>query len=572
MICNNCGQNNDINSNVCIKCGMPLSNQMNYQQNTNNTINNVQNNKNNKILEIIKKYWIILLVLVIVVVAVFAFSKLKKKISNNSSNEENDVYNEKFSITKSESFFIKDENSDGYALFNFDGKKLTDYIYKTNKVDPYNHSLLVETLDGKKCVINDSGKEIIKCGSYKELTRHKIIYEAKNDDKTYILDTKGKKIKEFSDYVDIDTYIDPDEIVLVNNNNKYYVIDYEGDIIFDFDEIDDDDINSPSVNYKDGIVTVFYNGKTYVADIKKNKLLDTISDTNHLCVNSTDGKGNTIVLQSCASWFESVDNKRNIILYKGKKTYDKTENESCETINADNDILKCYKNYTLKLIDKNGNELLDVDTYNMSYANGKDYAKTENKTVTFYKDGKKVNQIEGSLDDYGYNDTGKYIIKVKDGYMLYGSDGKPIVDKVFTYLKTNDYATYGSIDKEKEKNVFITSDKKLSNEYYDINNSVEKYYSVNIDENTYNVVDSETGKTKLPNSTTEYTISKKGDFFVAYSYDNETTKMYNIETGKLIIDIKSKISLYDYYFTVEKDGKIEYYSYKTGKMFLSKSK
>lgn len=555
MRCRYCGEENIENATNCIKCGNPLNN-VNKQNNI------VIKNRNiiSKLKRINKKVWIGIFVVIVIILLIIFFTTKGKK----NNNEANDVYNEKFTITKSEAFFLKGEDTEGYALFSSDGKKLTDYIYKTEKATFYNHAALVENLEGKKCAINDSGKTIIKCGEYDELTNVKASFKAKKGDTTSLIDSKGKIIKSFTGYVDTDSYIDYDEFILVSNNDKYYVIDYEGDIVLTFDEIKDAD--SPSVNYSNGIISYFYNGKTYIIDIKKNKQITTLDDKNHLCVNSTDQKGNVIVLQSCTSWLDSIDKKRYIVLDKGNITYDTNNDDSCESISYFQKSLRCYKNNDIYFIDTNGKKINDANVKNIGYTDVKDYVDYKSEEVIFYKNNKEVSKVKGSLQDTGYSKEGKYIIKVSDGYMLYNSDGKPVVDKIFKKI----YSYYGNYyyAKVDDNNYVFTLNNKISDSYYSVGNNIDKYYYVETKKDTHNIVDSDTGKTVLPDSSESYKAFIRDDVVIAYTYVDGKTTMYNLKTGKEIIKVDGELKLYDYYFTYINDGTKEYYSYKTGKKFL----
>ena len=95
---------------------------------------------------------------------------IKTFFLGNKSNDKT-VYNPEFNLRESATFFIKDNDKELYALYNSDGKKLTDFDYKNSNTEFYNHAMLVENTDGKYGVINDSGKTIIKFGEYDNITR-----------------------------------------------------------------------------------------------------------------------------------------------------------------------------------------------------------------------------------------------------------------------------------------------------------------------------------------------------------------------------------------------------------------
>lgn len=553
MKCIYCNEDNLDDSTFCMKCGKKIENKTIIKK----------DNFISKLKKVNKKVWLFLVIIIIGIIFIFFIKGKKNKIKN-----EEDVYNEKFVITKSETFFLKDSDTEGYALFSSSGKRLTDYIYKTDKTTFYNHATTVETLDGKKCAINDSGKTIIKCGEYSDLTRIKATFKASKDDKTFLINSNGKTIKSFVGYVDIDSYGEYDEFILVSNDEKYYVIDFEGDIIFTFDKLKD--VNPPTVNYTNGIISYFYNGESHILDIKKNNQIISIKDKNHLCVNSTDQKGNIIVLQSCSSWYNSIDEKRYVILDKGKITFDSASDNSCESISYYQNTLRCYKENMISFIEPNGNKINEANVRDIGYTEVKDYVENKSGEVIFYKNNKAVNTVKGTLQNTGYSKEAKYILSVDGGYELYNSNGKPVINEKFKKI----YSYYGSYyyAKVDENNFVFILDNKKSDSYYSVGNNVDKYYYVETKKDVHNIVDSTTGKTKLLDSEVAYKILTKGDIIIAYVYNEGETKMYNLQNGKEFITLKGEVKFLDYYFTYSNDEVIEYYSYKTGDKFLERKK
>lgn len=511
----------------------------------------------------LNKKFLILIGVVLIIGLFFIF----KGKGSKSIKEDEDIYNEKFNLSKTNSFFIKDSETEGYALFSSNGKKLTDYKFKTNQVAFLNHAMLVETLDGKKCVLNDSGKTVVECGKYEKLSKKEALYIAEKDNKTYVINYKGKVVKEFNESVSFDTYIDSDEFVIANSKDKYYVIDFEGDTLFEFAE--EKNASSPSVNYTNGIVSVFYNKKTYIGDLKKNKKIAEIEDENHLCVNSTDQKGNVIVLASCASWFETVENKKYVILTKGKQTYDTSKDNSCKSLAYYQEGLRCYTDNGIYLIDEKGKKLNEKDIRDISFSSAKNYVAYKDGNLVFYKNNKEVAKVKGSLDEQGYVKKDKVVIRVDGGYMIYNMSGKPVTDKVFKRVNTS-YGNYFYGQLAENQFVFVTDKNKLTDVYYNVGGNVEKYFNVQVEKDVHSVVDTSNGKLVLPKSKELYHLHKKGDLYIAYNKVDDEEMLYNVETGKLLLKTKGELGLYNNYFTNKIDGKKEYYSYTTGKKFLER--
>lgn len=475
------------------------------------------------------------------------------------------IYDSEFNLRESSTFFIKDNSKNLYALYNSTGKKLTDYTYKNENVDFYNHAMLVENENGNYGVINDSGKIIVKFGEYDKLTQVGSLYLAEKGNDKYIINSKGKKVKKFNQEVTYNYFSTFNEFVILKDEKKYYIIDFEGDIIYFFDKEKNDEF--PTSSYKNGILSIFYNSENYIIDIGTNKMILKISNDEQLCVNSTDEKGTSFVLNTCSNIYQSKDKKRYIVVNKNKITYDIDNNDECDSISYVGKALRCNKDNKSYFIDINGKKNYDDVDVNMSaYATNKDFAVNNDKKVDFYKNGKKVNSVDGSLENIGIRKQKKYSILTNDGYKLYDQNGKQIGKNTYKRLYTNyDEHYYGKIDNNKF--VFILDNGKESQEYYKISNGVDKYYKVKLSEDTYAVVDSSTGKIIVDESKGDYKISKKGKKFIASTTYDEENIVYNLETGKQIIKTKDEISLLAYYFKVLTESKVQYYTY-DGKMFL----
>lgn len=576
MNCSNCGEYNLPGSNVCIRCGNTLqsvNNNMNNINGTNNSINmnnnttNMQtnnNNGNNNKKNTFKDNKKIIIIVCIAIVALLAIIfGIKGLLSKNSTDKS--VFDEDFDITESYTFLIKSQDNNKYALFNSEGKQLTEYILTESETKFYNHAMLIENEEGAEAIINDSGKFVVEFGKYNEIFRYGAIFRAEKNDKTYLINSKGKVIKVFEDYVDIDTYFSTNEIILVNNLKKYYVIDYEGDIIYTFDEVAD--AKSPSISYEEGILTLFYNNENYIINIDSNKMLLKISDDTQLCVNSTDGTGKSFVLHSCTNWYTNTERDKYVIVNNGKVSYEFENDGECKSVTYDNKVLKCYTDDARYFIDTKGKKLYDFDITNAAYNTSKNFAITKDNKVEFYKNGKLVNIVEATLSSTGFREEGNYVLKIDGIYQLFNESGKQIGNNSFKSINSN-YGKYHYGKIEDDKYTFIPSNGKTTETFYRINNAVGQYYSVKITEDTYGVADATTGKNIVPEISSEYKINKKGKNYIATSNVDGVTTIYNLETKKELIKTDNEVSLNTYYFKVLNNGVEEYYTYSTGKKFL----
>lgn len=513
-----------------------------------------------------KKIIIIIGIVVILLIILLGIKSIFfKKKSNTTS-----IYDSKFNIRESQTFFIKDSDNELYALYNAEGKKLTNYDYKNSQVNFYNHAMMVENEEGKIGAINDSGKLIIKFGEYDKITLLGSLFYAQKDDNHFLINNKGKVVKKFSETFEYNYFSSYNEFVIVTDNKKYYVIDYEGDIVYTFDKVENDTF--PTSSYKEGILSVFYNKENYIINIGTNKMVLKVSNDEQLCVNSTNEEGTSFVLNSCTNWYSNTEKARYIVVEKNKITYDIDNKDECESISYIGKSLRCTKDNKSYFISTNGKKLYDdVDVNLAAYVTNKDFAVNSDKQVDFYKNGKKVNSVDGSLTNVGVRKEKKYVVSSDDGYKLYDINGKQIVSNTYKRIYTNyDEHYYGKIDNNKY--VFILDNGKESQEYYKISNGVDKYYKVKLDENTYSVVDSSTGKTIVDESKVDFKINKKGKKIIASTTNDDETIIYNLETGKQLIKTNDEVTLSTYYFKVLTNNKVQYYTYSTGKMFLETNK
>lgn len=520
-------------------------------------------NNSNKKINVDSKKLIIAIGAVVVLLVIILIIKL---LFGGKKSTEKSIYDSEFNLRESQTFFIKDNDKDLYALYNADGKKLTDYSYRNSNVEFYNHAMLVENEEGKYGAITDSGKVIIKFGEYDNITRVSSLFFAEKDDKRYIINNKGKVVKKFEQEITYNYFSTFTEFTIVRDEKKYYVIDYEGDIVYTFDATDNDTF--PSSSYKNGILSVFYNNENYIINISTNKMFLKISSDEQLCINSTNEKGTSFVLNSCSNLYTNSAKKRYVVVDKNKITYDIDSTDECDNISYIGKTLRCMKDNKSFFIDTNGKKIYDdVDVNVAAYVNNKDFAVNNDQKVDFYKNGKKINSVDGSLGNTGIRKEKKYIILTNEGYQLYNESGKQIGKNTYKRIYTNyDEHYYGKIDTNKY--VFILDNGNESQEYYKISNGVDKYYKVKLNDDTYAVADASKGKIIVDESKGEYKINKKGKKFIALTtYDDETT-VYNLETGKKLINTKDEVTLATYYFKVLSENKVQYYTYSDGKMFL----
>ena len=87
----------------------------------------------------------------------------------------------------SNAFFLAN-NEGTYAVFNADGKQLTDFNIKSSFGEEFkNHTCFVENIDGKRGIIKDNGKMLVDFEKYTFLNNVGALYLGTVDGKEYLI-------------------------------------------------------------------------------------------------------------------------------------------------------------------------------------------------------------------------------------------------------------------------------------------------------------------------------------------------------------------------------------------------
>lgn len=576
--------NNDFNNNVYPSLNQnigdgytqqPMQQQMNtgYTEqplqnlNSNNYTNITPKKKENKN---IKK--ILLIVIAILVIGMMVFAGYKFFFEDKTSNEE-------FDINETTAFFLQDSDSK-YALFNEEGKQLTEFIY-THVGSFINGTAEVET-DEQEGIINVYGKITVPLGKYKYITQEGGLYsvsEYKEESYNKSLVNGSGKILYNLNKVDVNSFIGTDTFLILEfeEENKYTVINYEGKELVSFPKVDDE-IEDPSTNEEDGHISIFYNNKNWIFNVNTGKQLAAFDSELHYCVNRVSEDGNIITLNSCVSWFQSQD-KTYYKFIKDGKLYDKTN--ECQKVWQNQGNLFCSKDdYKEYLLDANLN--IGFETSGKAYKDNNNYAQNNEKTfngVDFYQNGSIVKNVSCRLlRDSEYSETGIFILKsyysrdcgTESGmYDYYKSNGEKLIEKSFVRAENFDFNGLAKVSEDKINYYLINeAGNQIGGTYNTISLSSD-YYIITKDE-LKGIMNKE-GKEILPCSYSKIEIiTKHNKKYARLTTSDSKYIIYDLDKHKEVFSLEYAPNMNsEHYITTTSNNKTQYYTY-SGKMFYEK--
>ncbi len=567
MNCPNCGTYNNEGASSCINCGSNL----NVIQQDNNNQNSKQSDNSTSIKNMVKNNKIIFMVIgiAIVIFVVSLFFIFKK---NKSNLKDFDVY-------YADAFFISD--GDKYALFNNDGKQLTEF--KFSSVESFiNKTALVEK-DNEYGVINEKGKMVIDFGKYDYIDSKAGLYEVTDKNgNSYIVNGKGKVLYDTND-AELETFIDVDlySVLTDKKSNTYKVLNYAGKTLVEFKKDSSND-KEPSTNEEDNFMSVFYNNKNYVFDLSNSKKVASFDSDKHYCVNNVSEDGKIITLNSCVGFLESQD-KTYYKFIKDGKVYDLSD--KCEKVVYSFDNLFCMNDSEKNLIYGNGK--VGIEVTNVLYSDNDTYVKNEENGVEFYNKGKSVKKLEcksmyASSYYSGYTKNGLFILtsssrsgcdsSISGKKEYYKSNGEKTFDKQFK--EANKFDNNGNaIVSEDGDNYYLINEKgkKISNEYKSISydeNYYDNFYLVKKD-SLQGIVD-KNGKEVIEPKYESIVIKKFRDkrFAILKTKDSKYS-VVDLQNNKELVTSDNELQVYTHYIYENKDEHRKYYTLK-GKLFYER--
>ena len=463
-------------------------------------------------------------------------------------------------------FFIKNEDNK-YALFNEDGKKLTDFEF-TNVGDFLGGTTIVRK-DDQYGVINDSGKMVINFGEYKSISQSAGLFKATDEDRNeYLLSRSNKKIADLKD-ASVKTFIGVNEYSILKDEKKYYLLDFDGKKVLEFDKVEKEE-DSPSTSHLKNFVSVYYEGKVYVVNLKNGKEVTNFDSKGNFCINTVEKDGKIIILNSCGGIFGSAGDDYRVI--KDNKYYDLSD--KCEKIGYSDEELICISGSERKIL--NDKMELGLDINSAEYKQKDGYAKDSNNDVIFYdKNGSEITTVKcRDLDSNGKKTEGLYILNTHFNktcgtdfgtYEYYNEKGEKMFDKTFSSAKAFDSNKLAQVSEEKGKVYLIDlKGKKVSEDYSQIMKS-DDFYTVTSD--SKKGILGKDGKEIVVGEYKNVTINKTSkDFLATLETEDGKYVVYNLSSKKEVMNSSDKVNVQKHYITVTVNGKVEYYTF-AGKKF-----
>jgi len=525
-----------------------------------------------KFKEIFSKYKKIIfiastVVIVTIIAAVITINVMNSKKMDNKSIE--DI------LTSSDSFFIR--NSDGnYAIFNVEGKQISDFIYR-NPEKFLAGAAKVKNQDNKSGVVASNGKMVIDFGVCQALDQVGPFYECKEDKGlSSLINSNGKVLYKGEDY-DFIGFVGEKSFALFENekDNKYSFIDYKGKVLETFPKIED--AKSPLASSTDDYVTLHYNNKLYVYDLTASKKVMEFDSETPYCVKSiNENDPGYFILGTCTEFLSKLDVFAVKVVKDGKVLYSKDYEKSSD-VYFKGDSIEINDGYKY-VLDDNGEK--GVLLNNVEYTDYKNYVKETDGILAgsdLYVNGNLKEHLDCNTVQGGYQKYGIYLLDNCTGNgntdkRYIRTDGSKLSDKWYYRAYAFDKNGFAPVSEDGEKFYLInTKGEKVSGDY-DRNNSAEKIGYVDGTDNLYrgsknnkSVVFEPNGKELISGERID--TQKYNDKVYATVQNDRKYTLYDLTSKKEIITLDTKMGTDLQYFTTHKDNKTQYYSYVTGKMF-----
>ena len=538
----NINNNIDQADNLNVQVEQPINVQypnLTMEQSGNSNIKQNKESKKSKIIILI----IIAIVLLIIGIVLFLYFK------NND-------------ITSSSSFFIRNNDNENYALFNEEGEQLTEFIFS---IQSYfvNGTAMVKK-DDSYGIIDTNGKTKVEFGKYLSITPEAGLYIVRDKDSNkQLINGNGNVLFDLNDN-ELETFNTPYYSLLKENTTKTYkVLDYQGKVMVSFPIVGN--AEGPAISSEDDYISVYYNKKNYVLNMKTGKEFISFNDSRRYCIKNVSEDETIFTLHSCVEWPQTQDKKYYKII-KNKKIYDLYD--KCDDVYYEDGTLLCYKDYEDYFLDNNLNIGMNVSS--VLYVDSNTYIKYNGNNIEFYNNGKVIKTVfSKKIDRYGYNKEGLYLLKndyISSGYLnndleFYNTKGEKAFDKSF---KTADDFDENHLAKVSDKyDVYYLIDNKgtkVSSDFDDIELQNNNYYIVKnnnlkgiLDNNGNKIVDCKYSKIEF--------VEIQNKHYVKLTTTDSKYIVYDLDKKSEILTSDSAPNLKDQYISIYKNNNYQYYTY-----------
>ncbi len=483
--------------------------------------------------------------------------------------------NGEIAIYDANAFFVssKDGGETKYALYKKNGEKITDFIY--SQVGAFvNGYAYVRNLDGKKGIVDDSGKMTVDFDEYEDIMPRIGIYEVSKDNKEKLILGNGDELA--SEYRSYDYSSNAPYVAVKYEGDKYELYNALGKKLAEFESSenpvfsDDDPKTASALSYKGGLIVL--SNKNFRPVTTHGT--DTIYDIDEA---TEDGK--VITFAEHGKHYDK-DAKRAIFNEKVAEFGDK-----CSDLDLFESSSKSGRMYVTcevdgddKLIRKNEVTDLSVKSYGDGYVVYDEdhyaYYDSNDKKVDFYVNGEKKNTISS---DYRISPSFKgfvvsnYKAKTVTLYDIEGNEVYKLSDtsssSELNGIDNNDHIVVKDGKQESTKRAFIINKdgKEISGHYNSVTPHGE-YYTAR-GEDTADLLNKD-GEVIISGEYSEFSfydddkivLGKKG------SYEDRSYDLIDVSDKKVITNIKGSVSYYDAGYIRAVDGNKTSYYTRDGKL------
>lgn len=521
-----------------------------------------------------------LIIIAVVVVIVIAGLIFVPKLFGNKEKT-----NMSHSLTNSSSFWLTNDEY-LYALFDVNGKQVTEFIYKSVG-DFVNGTTYVKNVDDQYGIISEKGKMISNFGKYSYISQITGLYEVRDESyNKYLIDNTGKVLYELENY-EVKSY-DSDSFFILENeeNDTYHVLNYEGKELTSFPI--DSDADSPIISERDDYVSIFYNNKEYIINPFTKKVKNTFDSDKAFTIKGISENG-TILLNSYSDW-STMGEPTTYKVVKDNKVNNLPE--ECTSIsfdeNDDNNIV-CQNDDGRFLLNDNYQKGVKISTnlyVNKVYSDNKGYAYERINSnnlvlrVDFVQNEDTVKEVPcRELKNSGYMANGLYILEkhytdgceIESGgyYEYYNPSGEKMFGRAFNSASAFDENSLAIVQEEntREYSLIDTQGKQVGNSYESIKLHDYSSYYIVMKDSMYGILN-EKGKEIVPCKYSRIDITNNN--YAKLKTTDSKNIIFDLSKGKEILsldDTESNVNLSKHYITTSFGGKTRYYSYTTGKLF-----
>jgi hypothetical protein len=463
-------------------------------------------------------------------------------------------------------FFYNANETGKYALYNENGKKITENLY--DEFGQIINDTAYIKQDDKYGIIDIYGKNLVELGKYKSIERVGFFYKVTDsNDKTYLIDSDEKIIydKENSE-INKGLYYNY-YYITDKTNNTYTYYNYKGEEIVSLPIYEN--VEKPFASYESDYIGIYYNNMIYMYNVETKKEVTKFDIDKYVYISYVNKEYEAIFLN--ATWIDKTAR----FVYEGKYY---NLDDKCDKIIPTTGSILCQSNdrhSTVYMLDENFNLTFKIE--NTLFMSNSTYAttSTENKnSVDFYSDGKLVKTV----DCLEVSSTGEYtkdLYRIKsvkndscpnsdEKYKFYTTSGDVAFDKSFTDVTKFDDNGLAIVSEDGTNYYLINKQgEKVSKEYTKITASdTSKFYVTVLDEK-YGALDS-TGKVLFKNeykSISYKEINTNSDTFIALQKEEGEYILYNMRNHRKNKYKADDVKTTEHYIYTKKDDVKYCYTY-----------